>query len=846
VPQLKAAQFTPRRTRTLAIGTGALVAAGGLASIPLLTHPSVTGSTRAAAAASSTTLTVASDGTGQYSTVQAAINAVPANSGKAYTISVAKGTYKEVISVPSTKQNLTLKGATGNPEDVVITYGNASGTAKAGGGTYGTAGSATATFSAGDFTMLNITVTNSFSKTAHPEITNTQAVAVNAQGDRQVFKNDRFLGHQDTLLAWSPKATAQTRQYFYSSFIQGDVDFIFGNATAVFDHVNIKASDRGAAAGGLNGFLTAANTDTSKKYGFLITNSTVSSSAKANTFYLGRPWHPTSDAVAQVVVRDTVLPAAIKKATPWTDMSGFSWKSARFASYANTGAGSGAATDSPQLTAGQAANYTAKKYLAGTDSWNPTGSSSSAAAVSTATPTTAAATALAAATTTTTGDARTVTEPKAPASVCASLPADLTISGRTFSTAQETTPPDTARIQKALDSCTRSSGTVAVKLTAGTGKAFLTGPLTIHAGEVLLVDSGVTLYGSRNPANYQNSGKPTCGTLSSSSGGCKPLIQVSGANAGIEGVRSAAGGQGGIDGRGDAAILGTSTTWWGLATQAKEQSKNQQNPRLIQISKSDNFTLYDVNVLNSANFHVVYQDGTGFTAWGVRVKTPASARNTDGIDPGGAKNVTIADSFIQTGDDGIAIKGGKATSNITVRNNHFYGTHGISIGSETNGGVTNVLFQDNTLTGTDSSGIVSGSSTGIRIKSSATNGGKVTNVAYLSTCLNAVKAPIVLDTHYSSASGSLTPSFTGIVVSGVKAVNSPAKATSTFAGFNSTYPLGVTLENVSLDVTKSTSEYAAVKTYNSNVTPAGSGVTVTKVSGSGSVPACTFPTFPGL
>ena len=109
--QLKAALFTPRRT--LAIGTGALVAVGGLASIPLLAHPSVTGSTRAAAAASSTTLTVAADGTGQYTTVQAAINAVPANSGKAYTISVAKGTYKEVVSVPSTKKNLTLKGATG-------------------------------------------------------------------------------------------------------------------------------------------------------------------------------------------------------------------------------------------------------------------------------------------------------------------------------------------------------------------------------------------------------------------------------------------------------------------------------------------------------------------------------------------------------------------------------------------------------------------------------------------------------------------------------------------------------------------------------------------------------------
>src|SRR5262249_30211848 len=155
----------------------------------------------------------------------------------------------------------------------------------------------------------------------------------------------------------------------------GTVDFIFGNATAVFNHVNIQATDRGAAAGGTNGFITAANTEQSKKYGFLITASTVYSSAAANTVYLGRPWPPTSTAVAQVVVRHTVLPAAVKATTPWTDMSGFAWQSARFFSYQNSGPGSGANANSPQLTDAQAADYTAQKYLAGTDGWNPVGAS---------------------------------------------------------------------------------------------------------------------------------------------------------------------------------------------------------------------------------------------------------------------------------------------------------------------------------------------------------------------------------------------------------------------------------------------------------------------------------------
>ncbi|MFD0330634.1 glycosyl hydrolase family 28 protein [Streptacidiphilus monticola] len=163
----------------------------------------------------------------------------------------------------------------------------------------------------------------------------------------------------------------------------------------------------------------------------------------------------------------------------------------------------------------------------------------------------------------------------------------------------------------------------------------------------------------------------------------------------------------------------------GLATQAQQQNKNQNNPRLIQANSSDNFTLYHVDLLNSPNFHVVYNGGTGFTAWGVRIRTPATARNTDGIDPAGATNVTINDSYIMTGDDGVAIKGGGAASrNITVENSHFYGTHGISIGSETNSGVSNVLVRDNTVTGTDALGNASVSSVGIRIKSSPATAGR--------------------------------------------------------------------------------------------------------------------------
>ncbi|MEV6479811.1 pectinesterase family protein [Streptomyces sp. NPDC051576] len=345
---------SPARRRAAAATAGAAAALGLGAAMLTQAH-------------AATVLTVAKDGSGQFTTVQAAVNAAAAGD----TISVAKGTYTEIVNVPVSKTGLTIKGATGNAEDVVITYDRAAGYTDAAGNKYGTLGSSVATFSASGLTVTGVTVQNTFDKSAHPDITDTQAVAITAQGDRQTFTNDRFISRQDTVLNWSPSSTGQYRQYFYSSFISGDVDFIFGNATAVYDRVNIQLRNSGAAAGGLNGFLSAPNSSSAKTYGILITGSSVTSSAAANTYYLGRPWHPSADAVGQLVVRQTSLPAAVKIAGPWTDMSGYSWKSARFSEYKNTGAGATVNSNRPQLTDSQAANYTAQTYLAGTDGWNP-------------------------------------------------------------------------------------------------------------------------------------------------------------------------------------------------------------------------------------------------------------------------------------------------------------------------------------------------------------------------------------------------------------------------------------------------------------------------------------------
>ncbi|SHH31528.1 pectinesterase family protein [Streptomyces sp. 3214.6] len=313
------------------------------------------------------TFTVAADGSAQFQTVQAAINAVPTD-GNPHTILINRGTYHEVISVPKTQTNLTIKGATGNAEDVNITYGNAHGTLKPDGTEYGTEGSATASFKAPNLRVESLTITNSFDPAAHSEISpyETQAVALAATGDRQVYTNVRIIGRQDTVLAKSPAATDQTRQYFRNVYIAGSIDFLFGNATAVFDRANI---DLAAWPGGT---IVAPNTDQAKKYGILITNSNIVSKAAANTFYLGRPWHNTTTAQPQTVIRDSSLPAAITTTQPWTNMTtDYSWQSARFFEYHNLGTGAGVNSNRPQLTDAQAGDYTASKYLAGTDGWNP-------------------------------------------------------------------------------------------------------------------------------------------------------------------------------------------------------------------------------------------------------------------------------------------------------------------------------------------------------------------------------------------------------------------------------------------------------------------------------------------
>jgi polygalacturonase len=342
-------------------------------------------------------------------------------------------------------------------------------------------------------------------------------------------------------------------------------------------------------------------------------------------------------------------------------------------------------------------------------------------------------------------DTRTVTEPKIPVT-CVKLEAKLTAMSDALKESDEG-KEDTAAIQAAIDgfAATCQPGQ-AVELAAGSkgANAFLSGPIELKEGVTLLVDKGVTLFASRDPKDYDVTGPGTCGTIPSK-GQCKAFITIRAKDVGIMG-------DGVIDGRGGAKLLGRNISWWGLAvkgepTAALPNGIPYSDPRLISAANADGFTMYRITLHDSPNFHVGVSQTDGFTAWGVHLKTPAHEpgandprpRNTDGIDPGSSTNITIAHSWIDNGDDNVAVKTG--VTHMSVIDSHFYSGHGMSIGSDTYSGDSFLLVDGLTEDHTTS---------GIRIKSNASRGGLVENLTYRNICMRDVPVPIAISPYYNN------------------------------------------------------------------------------------------------
>lgn len=294
-------------------------------------------------------MTVVAKEGGDFKTVQEAINAAPDNSSRRHVIFIKNGEYREKLTIPESKTNLSFVGE--SKEGTVLVYRDNANTPGPDGNPLGTSKSSSIFIYANDFMAKNLTIQNDSGQGTG------QAVAAYVAGDRAYFENVRFLGYQDTLY------THSGREYYKGCYIEGDVDFIFGAATAVFDECQIHSKRDG-------GMLTAASTPQESPFGYVFLNSKITSDEGIEGVRFGRPWRPYS-AVSFI---NTEIDASIAP-DGWDN-----WgkqdneKTARYSEYNSKGPGANPKQrDSwtTQLTPEEANQYTVQNVLKGTDGWDP-------------------------------------------------------------------------------------------------------------------------------------------------------------------------------------------------------------------------------------------------------------------------------------------------------------------------------------------------------------------------------------------------------------------------------------------------------------------------------------------
>lgn len=284
-------------------------------------------------------ITVAQDGSGDYSTIQAAIDATKAFPDNRITINIKSGVYHEKVRVPSWNNLLSLVGE--DPEKTIITWDDYFD--KINRGRNSTFFTYTLLVEADDFYAENLTIEN----TAGPV---GQAVALHVEGNRAAFENCRISGNQDTLYLFGE----DSHQYFKNCTITGTTDFIFGSATAVFEDCTIESKS--------NSYITAASTDEGKEFGFVFIHSKLQAAEGVGRVYLGRPWRPFAKTVfIHCSLGKHILPEG------WKAWSNADNKTTTFyAEYENSGPGATSgnrAAWSHQLTFEEAKKYNPELIL---------------------------------------------------------------------------------------------------------------------------------------------------------------------------------------------------------------------------------------------------------------------------------------------------------------------------------------------------------------------------------------------------------------------------------------------------------------------------------------------------
>ena len=299
--------------------------------------------------------TVAQDGSGNFKTIQEAVNAVRDLSQQQVTIFIKKGVYHEKLVIPSWKTNISLVGE--DKENTIITGNDYSSKPKPVSAnppakdTFRTYTSYTVLVQGKDCRLQNLTIENTAGRVG-------QAVALHVEGDRCMVISCRLLGNQDTLYT----ATEGSRQYYKDCYIEGTTDFIFGEATAVFQSCTIKSL--------VNSFITAASTRPGQRFGFVFFDCRLVADTAAKKVFLGRPWRPYSKTVyIRTEMDGHIVPAGWDN---WRNAE--NEKTVLYAEYRSSGTGAAPAARvkwSKQLTDKEVKEDTLAAIFAGGTPWNP-------------------------------------------------------------------------------------------------------------------------------------------------------------------------------------------------------------------------------------------------------------------------------------------------------------------------------------------------------------------------------------------------------------------------------------------------------------------------------------------
>ena len=310
------------------------------------------------------TIVVARDGTGQFRTIGEAIEVCRAFMDYHKVIYVKRGTYKEKLIIPEWLTNIELCGE--DRDNTVITYDDHANIpmdatlwptemsqqllAMGDRPKLGTFRTFTLRVAGSNITVKNITIENNAARLG-------QAVALHTTGDRLQFLNCRFLGHQDTVYT----CTANTRVYFKDCYIEGTTDFIFGAATAWFEHCDIYCK--------ADSYITAASTTKEQPYGYVFNRCTVTAAPGVTQVYLGRPWRD----YGYTLFMNCDLCKEIRP-EGWHHWQKEREQTARYMEYNNRGEGADTAQRvawSRQLTPNEARPITLERVFSISTAWMP-------------------------------------------------------------------------------------------------------------------------------------------------------------------------------------------------------------------------------------------------------------------------------------------------------------------------------------------------------------------------------------------------------------------------------------------------------------------------------------------